>query len=209
MASSRDRVARTAGDWCTTAGLCVAINLGMFGGDGLANVGYARDGGHVNHGSWSRYRSLLVANPVHDGLPPAAILDLDQPGARDRAQDYDVAVQNLRLIKAPRKNVWSVQEKRWSEAAVGMDDEGRILFLFSRTPYSMSEFNHLLLSLPLGIVSAMHVEGGPEASLSIHTGDVEMDLMGSYETAFNENDSVRHQWEIPNVLGVTRVPGSK
>ena len=33
--------------------------------------------------------------------------------------------------------------------------------------------------------------------------------MGSYETAFNENDSVRHQWEIPNVLGVTRVPGSK
>lgn len=50
----------------------------------------------------------------------------------------------------------------------------------------------------------MHVEGGPEASLSIHTGGVDLDLCGSYETGFNENDSNTHQWAIPNVLGVAR-----
>ena len=59
-------------------------------------------------------------------------------------------------------------------------------------------------SLPLGITNAMHVEGGPEASLSIHVGGVNLDLNGSYETGFNENDAERHQWPIPNVLGVHR-----
>jgi len=48
----------------------------------------------------------------------------------------------------------------------------------------------------------MHVEGGPEASLSIHTGELELDLSGSCETGFNANDLNHTQWPIPNVLGV-------
>ena len=51
---------------------------------------------------------------------------------------------------------------------------------------------------------AMHVEGGPEASLLIHTGGVDLDLCGSYETGFKEDDSNARQWAIPNVLGVAR-----
>jgi len=58
--------------------------------------------------------------------------------------------------------------------------------------------------LPLGIERAMHVEGGPEASLSIHTASLTLDLNGSYETGFREDDQERHQWPIPNVLGVAR-----
>ena len=60
----------------------------------------------------------------------------------------------------------------------------------------------LPLSLPLRITNAMHVEGGPEASLSIHTAGIDLDLNGSYETGFNENDDEREQWPIPNVLAV-------
>ena len=68
----------------------------------------------------------------------------------------------------------------------------------------MNELNDKLLALPLGITAAMHVEGGPEASLSIHAGGVDLDLNGSYETGFNENDGEKAQWPIPNVLGVAR-----
>ena len=50
----------------------------------------------------------------------------------------------------------------------------------------------------------MHVEGGPEASLSIHAGGIDLDLNGSYETSFNENDGEKKQWPLPNVLGVAR-----
>lgn len=70
-----------------------------------------------------------------------------------------------------------------------------------RAPHSMAEFNRIVLAQPLGVVAAMHVEGGPEASLSLR-GPLRMDLNGSYETDFNERDDQSQQWEIPNVLGV-------
>jgi hypothetical protein len=96
------------------------------------------------------------------------------------------------------------QPRRWSEAAVAMDRDGRVILAFSRHPYSMHAFNDLLLSASLGITAAMHVEGGPEASLSIHAGGIDLDLNGSYETGFNENDDAREQWPIPNLLAVPR-----
>ena len=80
-----------------------------------------------------------------------------------------------------------------------------MLFVFLRAPRTMSDFNRLLLSLPLGVVAAMHVEGGPEASLSVR-GAVHLDANGSYETGFVENDGERSQWAIPNVLGVSAFP---
>src|SRR6059036_3711578 len=44
---------RTANEWCTASSLAVAINLGMFQGGGLANVGYARNGLEVSNGRWA------------------------------------------------------------------------------------------------------------------------------------------------------------
>jgi phosphodiester glycosidase len=202
MASAHDRHPRTAGAWCDTKHLVAAINLGMYLEDHLSNVGYARSGGHINQPRLlGQYQSALVFGPRKPGLPAAALLDLDTPGARERLADYDTVVQNLRLIRAPGQSVWSAKPRRWSEAAVAADSVGRILFVFMRAPRAMSDFNRLLLSLPLGVVAAMHVEGGPEASLSLR-GPVHRDLGGSYETGFNENDGERSQWEIPNVLGV-------
>ena len=68
----------------------------------------------------------------------------------------------------------------------------------------MRDFNDLLLKLPLDIAGAMHLEGGPEASLSIHVKGLDLDLAGSYETGFWPDDTNQHQWPIPNVLGVVR-----
>jgi hypothetical protein len=112
-------------------------------------------------------------------------------------------VQNLRIIKGPPAvSVWSANKKKWSEALVAQDDKGRLLFMFSRTPYELADLAAKVLALPLGLVRAMHVEGGPEASLSIHAKGVSLDLAGSFETGFFADDSNAHQWPIPNVIGV-------
>lgn len=208
MASEHDRRTRTAGEWCRDFDLAVAINLGMFQTDYLSNVGYARDGDHVNHGRWvETYKAAVAFGPREAGVPAAAIVDLDEPGARDDLDRYETVVQNLRLVRAPGRNVWSRQERRWSEAALAQDGEGRLLFLFTRTPFTMWELNRILVEPPLRVVRAMHLEGGPEASLSIHAGGVDLDLCGSFETGFNEDDAVSAQWPIPNVLGVARAGG--
>ena len=205
MASAADRKARTAGAWCRERKLAVAINLGMYRDDRLTNVGHAHAPGHVNNAHWSeKYKSVLAFGPNRAGVPAAVMVDLDAPGAEAGLAAYGTVVQNLRLIRAPGRSVWGKQERRWSEAAVAADKSGRILFIFSRRPYAMQELNDKLLALPLGITAAMHVEGGPEASLSIHAGGVDLDLNGSFETGFNENDDERAQWPIPNLLAVPR-----
>jgi hypothetical protein len=195
---------RTAGAWCKSNGLAVAINLGMFQSDQRSNVGYLRNTQHINNGRWNAYRSVLALNPKDAGKPPLLWRDLDQNGATGDLAGYDLVVQNLRLIAGQRRNVWAASGKRWSEAAIAVDSHQRLLFLFSRTPYTMRDFNARVLGLPLDITRAMHVEGGPEASLSIHTATVNLDLCGSYETGFLNDDSNRQQWPIPNVLGVLR-----
>jgi hypothetical protein len=204
MASASDRKQRTAAAWCRERKLAVAINLGMYAQDKLSNVGHAHAPGHVNNAHWSDYKSALVFGPKRPELPPAAMVDLDTPDAKAGLGDYGTVVQNLRLIRAPGRSVWGKQERRWSEAAVAADKAGRILFIFTRQPHAMQELNDKLLALPLGITAAMHVEGGPEASLSIHAGGVDLDLNGSYETGFNENDGEKAQWPIPNLLAVSR-----
>ena len=203
--ASESGAPHTAGAWCQSAGLSVAINLGMFQTDGRSNVGYLRRAGHTNNGRWNAYRSVLAVNPKDAARPPLVWRDLDQKGNTDDLSGYDLVVQNLRLIAGDRKNVWAASEKRWSEAAIAADSHDRLLFLFSRKPYTMRDFNALILGLPLDVTRAMHVEGGPEASLSIHTKGVNLDLCGSYETGFRADDSNREQWPIPNVLGVLRV----
>jgi len=124
--------------------------------------------------------------------------------------DYHVVSQNLRLMASDDgkrgRGVWSRQAKRWSEAALGVDAQGRLLLIFTRAPFSMWELNRFLQRLPLGIVRAMHLEGGPEASLSLHGPGLQRDLCGSYETGFRLDDTNVEQWPLPNVLGVARGP---
>jgi hypothetical protein len=209
MASATDRRPRTAAGWCRERNLAVAINLGMYREDYLTNVGHARAAGHANNPKWSKsYKSALLFEARKKGTPAALMVDLDTPEAKARLGEYGAAVQNLRLIRAPGVNVWAPQERRWSEAAVAMDQQRRILFLFTQQPYSMAELNAKLLALPLGITHAMHVEGGPKASLSIHGGGIDLDLSGSYETGSEESngdgEGEQAQWPMPNALGVAR-----
>lgn len=204
MAGAGDSRPRTAAQWCRERGLAVAINMGMFETDRRTNTGYARNPGYMNNRRWSaKYKSALGFGALKRGLPALVMADLDDPTAKARLADYGTVVQNLRLIKAGR-SVWEQQERRWSEAAVGVDHQGRLLFIFSRYPYTMKELNEILLALPLSIDAAMHMDGGPPASLSIHAGGVDLDLNGSFETGALESDGVQAQSPLPNVLGVRR-----
>jgi hypothetical protein len=204
MTGARDGRPRTAAEWCRERHLAVAINMGMYETDGRTNTGYARRPKYLNNGHWAaKYKATLGFGPLKTGAPPLVMADLDDPAAKARLADYGTVVQNLRLIQAGH-SVWSKRERRWSEAAVAVDRQGRLLFIFARYPYTMKELTDILLALPLSIESAMHMDGGPPASLSIHAGGVNLDLNGSFETGALESDAVPAQSPIPNVLGVHR-----
>ena len=208
-----DSAGRTAREWAQTHGLAVAINAGMFGTDYKTHVGYMEYRGHVNSSVVNNYQSVVAFDPRNaKNQPLFRIFDLGEPGITMQSirRDYASLVQNLRLIKKPGTNRWSKQDKKkWSEAALGEDKNGRILFVFSRSPFSMHDLNEELLSSGIGLVALQHLEGGPEAQLYVHVGDSELDLSGSYETSFREDDENTTAWPIPNVLGVKRRTAAK
>jgi hypothetical protein len=204
LAASREGgKARTARRWREEFHLAAVINAGMYQKDYSTHTGFFRVGAHVNSPAWVKdYQSILLIGPGQPGLPAAGLEDAGPGASAGAYQGWETVIQNLRLIRGPGASVWKENGRRWSEAAVAVDGQGRLLFLHCRSPFSMHELNAVLLSLPLGIVRAMHVEGGPEASLSVKGGGVALDLAGSYETGFNENEDNRDQWPLPNVLGV-------
>lgn len=199
----------SAREWAKRSGFAAAINAGMFLDDHATHLGYTQFRGQVVSGKTNAYQSLAAFDPRADGMPRFRIFDLDDPGVRVDTirRDYSSLVQNLRLIKRPGANRWAQQPKKWSEAALAEDSDGNILFIFSRSPFSMHDFNKELLSSGISVVAAQHLEGGPEAQLFVNAGGTEIEMFGSYETGFNENDSNAVAWPIPNVLGIRRREG--
>ena len=203
LASEHNKKSRTTAKWCKDFNLVAAINAGMFQEkDFLTNVGYLRNGLHVQNKRWNKYKSVLAFDPKKNGLPAAIMVDLEELDAMKKLGDYSAVVQNLRLIKGNGINVWEKSEKKWSEAAVGMDEQGRVLFLFCALPYPMWEFNEAVKSFGLGITRMMHMEGGPTASLSIRSREVNIDLAGSFETTIDPDDTSSELSLIPNIIGV-------
>lgn len=195
----------TAREWCQKQKFAAAINAGMFAADQKTHLGYLRSQQHVLSAHQNKYQSVAAFDPRDPAATPRfRILDLDAPGTTFQSilRDYASVVQNLRLVKRPGLNQWGQQTRKWSEAALGEDDAGRILFLFSRSPFSMHDLNQELLAAGIGLVAAQHLEGGPEAQLYLNAGGVELEMYGSYETSFKENDTNPVPWPVPNILGV-------
>lgn len=195
---------KTARQWCKSQNFTAAINAGMFDPDFSTHTGFLQAGEHTNSQRVNEYQSVAAFGARRSGLPPFRIFDLDEPGADIPAilKDYASAVQNLRLIKRPGDNRWGQKPRQWSEAALGEDAAGRILFIFSRSPYTMHDFNEELVNAGIDLVAAQHLEGGPEAQLFVQAGKTTLEQFGSFETGYRTDDDNREVWPIPNVLGI-------
>jgi hypothetical protein len=206
LANTRDSTAQTARRWAKAHGLVAAINAGMFTTDYRTPVGYVEYQGRVLSGKVNGYQSISAFDPRDRRKGPLfRIFDLDQEGVTIGSvrRDYASLVQNLRLVKKPGENRWQQQEKKWSEAALGEDVRGNILFVFCRTPITMHDLNGELLSAKIGLVALQHLEGGPQAQLFLHTGDIDLEMFGSHSTSNGgEGVGATIEWPIPNVLGI-------
>jgi hypothetical protein len=71
----------------------------------------------------------------------------------------------------------------------------------------MHDLNNILITLPIDIACAQHLEGGPEASLYFSSKGKVIEAMGSYETGLTESLGNSHYWAIPNVIGFVKKQG--
>lgn len=199
---------RIAPEWANEYDLVAVTNAGMFESN-LQSTGYLKNGNYFNNPVFKEnYHAFLAFNPKpneNQKSPLVQIIDKKcQPNYLSELEKYASISQSLRMINCWGQNVWLPQPKIWSIAALAVDKENHLLFLYSRSPYSVHRFNQEILALPLDLKQAMYLEGGPEASLYIQTPEFQFEGIGSYETGFNEDNDNKEFWPIPNVLGLKR-----
>ena len=204
-ASENNNPRMTAKKWCQRHNLISAINAGMFQADGTTNVGYMKNFNHTNNPRLNtRYKSVLVFNPVDASVPEIQIIDLKCHDFERLRDKYQTLIQGIRMTSCRQENVWEKQDKMWSVAAFGVDKSGNGLFIFTESRYSVHDFTNILLSLPISLYNAMYLEGGPVATLYFSKNGVEFEKIGSHETGLNESDFPRIAHPIPNVIGIVK-----
>ena len=176
--------------WAEALGLSAAINAGMFQEDRRSHVGFLQIDGKVRNGTANDYLSAAACGPLRRGDPPFRIYDLDETPLDSLRVRYRTVFQNLRLIKRPRDNRWTVRDRGWAEAALGEDSRGRALLIFCQSALSMHDLNEALLALPLDLVCAQHLEGNLPAQLHLRVDGTTLTL------------PTGDMPPIPNVLGV-------
>lgn len=196
--ATEDHGLLTAKEWAQQYGLTAVINASMYQTDYLTSVSLMKTKTHVNNGHVSRDKAILAFDRLSKNIPLVKILDRQCEKFEDWKQQYGTFVQSIRMISCKGKNVWRPQDKKSSIAAVGMDQNGRLLFIHVISPYSTYDLSNILLTLPLQLSRAMYVEGGHEAQLYIHSGEQEYEFVGN---SFGMNG---HGWPVPNVIGIAR-----
>ncbi|PKN65181.1 MAG: hypothetical protein CVU57_11120 [Deltaproteobacteria bacterium HGW-Deltaproteobacteria-15] len=191
---------RTARGWCEEFGLLAAINASMYMVD-LRSTGYMRNYQSTNNPAFNRaFGAFMVFNPKDPSMPPVRMVDSRREKEwRSILDQYDSVIQNYRMISGGRKVDWPEQDKPHSTAAIGMDNDGHVLFILGRAPYTPHDFINILLALPIRIKDAMYLEGGDEASLSVRQQGKWLEWTGIGELGIF---SVQGAPKLPNVIGI-------
>jgi hypothetical protein len=203
--ASPDGSRLTAKEWSQRYGLVAATNASLYQTDHSTSVSLMKSRTHVNNPRLSRHNAVLLFDRLDDAVPPVQIVDRTCRNLTDVQGRYGAMVQSIRMVSCQRTNVWSQQpHNKWSTAAVGIDQHGKLLFIHVRSPLSTHDLIDGLLRLPLGLREAMYLEGGPEAQLYVNAGGRELEWVGSHGSSFAGIEN-NYALPIPNVLGVRRI----
>lgn len=195
---------KTVRSWVKSKKLIAAINAGMYLKDHLTNTAFMQNNDFVNNPKITADNTIFACNPVDSTVPRVQIIDRECQDWEILKKQYHTFSQGIRMVDCRQQNKWQKQDKIWSMAAIGKDKKGNMLFIISRSPYSVHDFINILLGLPIDLYNAMYLEGGPEASFYLEHKGVKVEKFGSYETGFMENDGNDDFWEIPNVIGIKK-----
>jgi hypothetical protein len=203
--ASPDGARHTAREWARRNGLVAAINASLYQTDHRTSVSLMKSRTHTNNPRLSRHNAVLLFDRLDPSVPPVQIVDRTCRNLADVQGHYGSMVQSIRMVSCTRANVWSQQpEKKWSTAALGIDQDGKLLLIHVRSPLSTHDLIDGLLSLPLGLREAMYLEGGPEAQLYVNAGGRELEWVGSHGSSFAGIENT-YALPIPNAVGVRRV----
>lgn len=191
---------KTIREWVRTKGLIAAINAGLFQEDDKTNVGYMKNYNFVNNNHLTKDNAITAFNRTDTAVPEIQIIDLKFQKWEDLKVKYHSFTQGIRMIDCNQNNTWSQQSDKFGMAVIAIDKQGNVLFIFTRSPYSVHDFINILKLLPLNVYNAMYLEGSSPASFYLNYKGLEVEKTG-YIMANGENGIA---CELPNIIGIVK-----
>jgi hypothetical protein len=205
-ASQHGKQNRTADGWAKEFGANVVINAGMFNMvNKSANKGYLKSFSHINNPKINgNYNVMMGINPKGNSDTSMIISDMTCRDWSSVGANYNTLCQGMRMIDCNGNPMaWDKRPGQACSMVIGATDSiGNIYFVFTRSPYTHQKMIGFLFVLIPNIRTTVYLEGGPEASLFIQTGDTVISKIGSYVSKTYPNDKNDHFWKIPNVIGI-------
>lgn len=201
---------QTIENWCKSEGFIGAVNAGMFNlTDRLTNVGYLKNKGLIHNPNFkSDYCSFLCFDPKVNNVPPVQIVEFcsaNDPQRQIIEKQYGSMAQSLRMLNRQGVNVWAQSpDKLWSMVVWAMDQEGNVLWIFTRSPFTVHTFINILKQAPLKLYNMMYLEGGPEASLYFNHQGITLRKIGNHVAKVYERETNHKFWRLPNVIGIKK-----
>jgi hypothetical protein len=205
-ASEHHQLNRAADQWGSDFAMNVVVNAGMFNmANKKTSKGYLKNFSHYNNPHINNNYNVMMAMNPRSGSDTSMIITDITCRNRDTVQNrYQTICQGMRMIDCNGNPLaWDKRPGQACSMVLGATDTaGNIYFVFVRSPYTHQKMIGFLFGLIPDIRTTVYLEGGPEASLYIQTGDTIISKMGSYVSKSYPNDRNDHFWEIPNVIGV-------
>ena len=207
-ASEHGKRLRTAEEWAKEFDKTVIINAGMYMYNKVhSNKGYMKNYNHLNNPTKSNYyNAILAMHPKDKRNPPFAIIDITYQDWEKVKTQYFSLCQGMRMIGQEGEGMAFAKrpDQSCSMVLTATDNAGNLYIIYTRSPYTHRTMIGFLQGLPLNIRTTVYLEGGPETSLYVNTGDTVIAKYGSYVSNTCANDDNDHFWKIPNVIALRK-----
>lgn len=208
LTGSEHRGARIAPDWAKEFDQNLIINAGMYKyNKAQSNKGYMKHYSHLNNPVKSEYyNAMLVMHPKDQSKAPFAIYDITKEPWENLKKHYQSLCQGMRMIDGDGNGMEFSKrpDQSCSMIIAATDTDGNFYIVFTRSPYTHRTMIKYLQGLPLNIRTTVYLEGGPETSLYLNTGDTIIAKYGSYVSNTCDNDDNDHFRLVPNVIALRK-----
>lgn len=204
-ATQFNKVRLSAPEWADSFDLNIVMNAGMYDlANGLIHRGYLKNGDHFNNKTiHPDYNSMIAFAPKDSTKSQFDILDLECENWLEVCDQYSCYAQGMRMINCNGEALgWNKRNQSCSMLVAAKDEQGRIWFVFTRSPYTHNQMISFLGSFKDDLRNVIYLEGGPETSLYIDIKDHCIEKVGSYVSETYPTDSNVDFWDLPNVIGI-------
>jgi hypothetical protein len=207
-ASEHKNQARTAPEWAQEFDQNIIVNAGMYKyNKAQSNKGYMKNYNHLNNPVKNNYyNALLAMHPKDPKKPPFEIIDTYQKDWEKIKNQYNSVCQGMRMINDKGEGMPFTKrpDQSCSMILAATDAASNLYFIFTRSPYTHINMIAMLKALPIDIRTTVYLEGGPETSFYVNTGDTVIAKFGSYVSNTCDNDDNDHFRKMPNVIGIRK-----